>query len=79
MLDLNLPGGDGFDVVNSLRQDDGVWSVPLVVYTAQDLTDGDLKRLRLGETRFLTKSVTPPQVQEEQFIGLIRQMTGPRP
>ena len=76
VLDLNLPDGDGFAVVNSLRQDDQLRAVSLVVYTAQDLTENDRQRLRLGETRFLTKSVTPPQQLEEQVVGLVRQMTG---
>jgi len=62
ILDLMLPGGrDGFDVVDALRGDGLLASVPVLVYTALDLRPGDRERLQLGNTEFLTKSEVSPQ------------------
>lgn len=68
VLDVGLPDGDGFGLVERLRREDRLRQVPLVVYTARDLTAEDRARLVLGETEFLTKSRIPPE-QLERHIG----------
>ncbi len=72
VLDLNLPGCDGFAVVDSLRSDDRLHAVPLVVYTAKDLDEGDRERLTLdGSTEFLTKGRVSPEEFEERVLALL--------
>ena len=56
MLDVSLPDGDGFELVEQLREDGRLASTPLVVYTASDLTAEDRARLTLGDTEVLLKS-----------------------
>jgi DNA-binding response OmpR family regulator len=64
ILDLVLADGDGFEVVNFLRQHDKLRKVPLVVYSATEVEKEDQERLRLGKTEFLTKArVTPEQLE----------------
>lgn len=71
VLDLTLPDGDGFSVVDWLRQHNRLSQVPLIVYTAKDLDDVDRDRLRLGPTIFLTKSRITPEEFEERIMGLL--------
>ncbi len=71
VLDLGLPDGDGFGVVDELRRGPYFRRVPLVVYTARDLDESDRHRLRLGETVFFTKGRTPPEQFERQVIGML--------
>jgi signal transduction histidine kinase/DNA-binding response OmpR family regulator len=76
VLDLGLPECDGFTVVDWLRQHNHLCQVPLVVYTARDLDEGDRKRLRLGQTLFLTKGRITPQEFEQRVINLLNRMIG---
>ncbi|MEM8807912.1 MAG: response regulator, partial [Cyanobacteria bacterium P01_G01_bin.38] len=75
VLDLALPDGDGFAVVDWLRQHNQLCRVPLVVYTARDLDDVERQQLRLGQTLFLTKGRVSPDEFEKQVIQLISRMT----
>lgn len=74
VLDLVLPEGDGFSVVNWLRRNDKLRLVPLVVYSAHDLTAQEKESLRLGHTEFLTKSRIGPTEFEEKVIGVLDEM-----
>ncbi len=74
VLDLILPDGDGFMVVDWLRQQDRLRQVPLVVYSAKDLNDAERGRLRLGQTQFFTKGRITPEEFEQRVIGLLRQI-----
>jgi len=72
ILDLSLADGDGFEVVNFLRQHDTLRNVPLVVYSATEVEKEDQERLRLGYTEFLTKSRVSPEELEALVIRLLR-------
>jgi PAS domain S-box-containing protein len=71
ILDVGLPRRDGFDVVATLRADLAS-ETPLVVYTGRDLSSADKEALRLGTTKFFTKSRTP----EAEFVGYVRELLG---
>jgi len=72
VLDIEIPDGDGFFVVSSMREDPRLRTVPLLVYTAQDLTAAERERLRLGPTRFLTKS----RSSEDGLRAAARELVG---
>jgi len=77
VLDLGLPEGDGFEVVNWLRHHDRLASIPLVVYTARDLDDGQRARLRLApDTIYLTKSRVSPEQFETRVMGVLERLAG---
>ena len=40
VLDIGLPDGDGFNVVDWLRQHENLARLPLVVYSGRDLSPG---------------------------------------
>ena len=58
VLDVDLPDLDGFGVVAELRNHPAYRRVPVLVYTAMDLTGAQRNRLQLGTTRFLMKART---------------------
>jgi PAS domain S-box-containing protein len=71
VLDIGLPGADGFDVVQRLRQD-GYGPLPLVIYTGRDLTPTERDRLQLGATRHLTKSRASEEALASAVAALLR-------
>ena len=73
ILDIALPDGDGFGLVDWLRQQQDMKNLPLVVYSAQDLSEGERKKLRLGNTEFLTKARVQPQDVETLVLSMLRQ------
>jgi len=70
MLDVRFPDGDGFDVVRALAEDESLRRTPLLVYTSRDLGEGERERLRLGESRFLTKS----HATEQDVLDAVREL-----
>jgi len=73
VLDPVMPEGDGFAVVDWMRQRDHLSQIPVVVYAAGELTAAEQQRLTLGPTRFFTKSrVTPEQFEQQVMHWLSR-------
>ena len=70
VLDVGLPKLDGFDVVVAMGQRPELRGIPVLVYTARDLTEEQRGRLRLGPTRFLTKS----KASDEEFRRLVMEL-----
>ncbi len=75
ILDLVLPGLDGFGVVDWLRDQNRLRHVPLVVYSAAEPTPQEKERLKLGPTQFITKSRVPPEEFEQRVLQLLEAMT----
>jgi CheY-like chemotaxis protein len=46
ILDLMMPGMDGFGVVEALRSDDATREIPIIVVTAKELTAVERRRLQ---------------------------------
>jgi hypothetical protein len=75
ILDLVLPELDGFEVVEWMRAQPRLAHVPLVVYTALEVSAADEERLRLGPTEFMVKSRVSPEEFEERVLELLAGMT----
>ena len=73
ILDIALPDGDGFGLVDWLRQQQDMKQLPLVVYSAQDLSESERRKLRLGHTEFLTKARVQLQDVETLVLSMLRQ------
>jgi CheY-like chemotaxis protein len=74
VLDLFLPEGDGYGVVEELRRDGRLRSVPVIVYSAHQLDAASRDRLRLGEMAYLTKGHDPPEELTRRVVGLVRRV-----
>lgn len=70
VLDVDLPDGDGYEVVDEMRRHEQWRSMPLLVYTGADLTYDQRNRLRLGPTKFLMKS----KVDHEDLRGAVGEL-----
>ncbi|HEY9519164.1 MAG TPA: response regulator, partial [Gemmatimonadales bacterium] len=55
ILDLNLPGVDGYSVLSQLRSRSATRQLPIIVLTAKGDEDNEVRVLQLGADDFLTK------------------------
>jgi PAS domain S-box-containing protein len=65
LLDLVMPGVDGFEFLTALRRREGGRSVPVVVLTAKDLTAADQGRLQGAVEKVLPKA----SLSREQLLA----------
>jgi DNA-binding response OmpR family regulator len=72
VLDIGLPDGDGFNVVDWLRQHESLARLPLVVYSGRDLSPAERRLLTLGPTHFLAKAKVQPQQLEALVLTMLR-------
>ncbi len=55
ILDLGLPAGDGFVVLDRLQKDDKLSSIPVIVLTARDPEGTERRALQAGAAAFFQK------------------------
>jgi CheY-like chemotaxis protein len=55
LLDLNLPRLNGFEVLNHMRKDEELSSIPVIVFTSSSLPADKARSLALGAQDFITK------------------------
>jgi DNA-binding response OmpR family regulator len=71
VLDLGLPAGDGFSVLERMRDLPDLVATPVIVLSAKDPTDNKKRALDAGALAFFQK---PPDNHE--FMTAIRQALG---
>jgi two-component system KDP operon response regulator KdpE len=71
ILDLGLPGGDGFLVLERIRSLAGLAATPVIVLSARNPVDNRKRSLDAGAVAFFQK---PPDIHE--FLSAIRQALG---
>ena len=57
LLDINMPGVSGFDILSFMRARESLEYTPVVVLTSSDDAETKLQALQLGATDFLSKPV----------------------
>jgi len=55
ILDLGLPAGDGFVVLERLQKDDKLSAIPVIVLTARDPQSSERRALQAGAAAFFQK------------------------
>ncbi len=70
LLDLNLPGRDGFDLCRRLREDARTRSTPILVLSARDNPECVAKALDWGADDFLAKPIRPIELQARIRLAL---------
>mgnify|MGYP003335940125 CR=1 FL=1 len=70
LLDLGLPGGGGFTVLQRLKTLSGLGAVPIIIVTADGSQATQMKALEAGATGFLVKPVDTPKLLEAVAAAL---------
>ena len=75
LLDLVMPGLDGFDVITKLKEEDSTRDIPIIMITAKSDSDSIVKALSLGAVDYIRKPFNPEEVllRINQQITIIRQ------
>jgi two-component system KDP operon response regulator KdpE len=72
ILDLGLPVGDGFVVLNRLQNSDALSGVPVIVLSARDPQNNEEKALKAGAAAFFQKPA-----DNDELLNVIRVSLGP--
>lgn len=72
ILDLGLPVGDGFIVLERLQNIDALSSVPVIVLSARDPQSNEERALKAGATAFFQKPA-----DNDELMNAIRASLGP--
>lgn len=64
ILDLGLPAGDGFVVLDRLQRDDKLSTIPVVVLTARDPQSSEQRALQAGAAAFFQKPADNAELLE---------------
>lgn len=70
LLDLMMPGTDGFAVLAALRADERLQHVPVIVVSAADAMDDVVRSIALGATDHLTKPLQAPLLEARLTASL---------
>jgi two-component system response regulator len=72
LLDLRMPGMDGFEVLRRIRGQDGLRALPVVALTSSEREDDREQALRLGVTWYVCKPVDGARFRTEvqQVVSL---------
>ena len=59
LLDVMMPGMDGYEVIARLRENAETSDIPVIFVTAMDASEDEEKGLRLGAVDYITKPINP--------------------
>ncbi|QZA79832.1 response regulator [Deefgea piscis] len=62
LLDIMMPGMDGYQVCEVLKKDPATRHIPIIFLTAMTSTEDEKKGLELGGADYITKPISPPIV-----------------
>lgn len=64
LLDIMMPGMDGYEVCERLKANDETKDIPVVFLTAKVAVEDETRGLHLGAVDYITKPISPPIVLE---------------
>ncbi|MGH8259217.1 MAG: response regulator [Steroidobacteraceae bacterium] len=70
LLDLNMPDIGGIEVVEFIRSQDRLRSLPIIIVTTRGDETSRERALAAGATQYLTKPFTPEAIQAEVASAL---------
>jgi len=62
LLDIMMPGIDGYEVCRRLKRDHKTMNIPVIFLTAKTGVNNETKGLELGAIDYITKPISPPIV-----------------
>jgi DNA-binding response OmpR family regulator len=73
LLDIMMPGIDGWETLSRLKRDPTTSGIPVVIFTAREHTRGHQKSSELGAADYFRKPFEP-----DELIELVGKHIGPR-
>lgn len=70
LLDIRMPGIDGFEVCSRLKSDETTLSIPIIFLTALTDTDKKLRAFQLGGVDYITKPYASEEVRARVLLQL---------
>jgi PAS domain S-box-containing protein len=75
VLDVGLPGEDGFAVADWLRLHGRLTGTPLLIYSGLEFSEEERTRLQLGSTEFVPKAEVSPDDLQQRIADLLGRIT----
>lgn len=63
LLDIMMPGMDGYDVCRGLKADKTTWNIPIIFLTAKGEETGEIKGFETGAVDYIIKPVKIPSMK----------------
>ncbi|HTL44442.1 MAG TPA: response regulator transcription factor [Vicinamibacterales bacterium] len=76
VLDLMLPGADGFDICRALRSDTATAATPIIVVSARAEESDRIRGLELGADDYVTKPFSPKELVAR--VAAVQRRVAPR-
>ncbi|HRY11046.1 MAG: diguanylate cyclase [Actinobacteria bacterium] len=71
LLDVQMPGQDGFDVISELKMDPGLRHIPVIFITGEVIPEIESHCLEAGGADYIAKPVTPRVLQARARTHLL--------
>jgi CheY-like chemotaxis protein len=79
VTDVAMPGLDGFELAEALRDDDSTAQIPLIFISGELNPDNEARALALGALAYVTKPFDPPALAKLVASALARRRPHPMP
>ena len=63
ILDLSMPGIDGFEVISRMRKDRSLAHVPVIVLSSKDSSADRIRCSKLGANEYVVKPFRPAELE----------------
>jgi two-component system cell cycle response regulator DivK len=73
LMDIQLPGFDGYEATRRIKADPGLAGVPVVVVTSYALSGDDVKAMAAGADGYVSKPFSP-----RALLAKVREFLPPR-
>jgi len=70
LLDWNMPGIDGFEVLKTIKSDDRLKSIPVMMVTTESEKLSIIKAIQAGAIHYVVKPFTMEEVTRKMFEAL---------
>ncbi len=74
LLDIMMPGMDGWETLERLKADPETAPIPVIVFTAREHSKGRQRSIEMGAVEYFRKPFEP-----DDLIELVEQHTAPSP